>query len=403
MAFRVSSTIVCRSNSQIGISISLSHDGSVYSLGRHSKRGHGHEEELVDIPTKIPTLKNIKSIDCGHFHSIFLDSNGSVYTLGGNSKGQLGIQKTRKQLPFTHLPQKIDIPPAKQVGAGVYFSICITEGGDVFSFGDHGYAQCGVGYEEEQFSSPQHLTSVKDIDFAACGANFVICKTMDERIIVWGNNDCGQLGMPHPDVQNAPYSPSNWVKDTIVDIKCGDSHTLVLTSTGEVYYCGFTYHRQLGVGAFPDDPLLVNPTKISSLSGIKRIECGSNHSLCIDSEGNLFCFGKNYSGQLGLLDTEPKKDPIEHPTLSDVIDVSSRGNHTFVKTSSNKIFGFGMNFFGQLSVKTNDDTQLEPIEVFQDKEYIWCSKINSTAKSARSISDRPESDNQTPKKIQKIE
>jgi len=145
--------------------------------------------------------------------------------------------------------------------------------------------------------------------------------------------------------------------------------------------------------------------KIEDLSEITRIECGYDHSLCIDIKNDLYIFGENGSGQLGLGDRNDRYKPLKHPSLSNIIDISNGGSHTFVKTSNNEIYAFGYNEYSQLGFKTERDEEFTPIRVFEDNEDIWCSNINkSKAKSARSILPRPsnEGDNSPPKKKQKI-
>ena len=106
--------------------------------------------------------------------------------------------------------------------------------------------------------------------------------------------------------------------------------------------------------------------------------------MCIDSSNDLYVFGYNVYGQLGLGDTKHRYKPIKHPSLSNIIDISKGGKNTFVKTSNNEIYAFGYNNSSQLGIKTEHDNQITPIRVFEDNEDIWFSNINkSKAKSAR--------------------
>ena len=115
-----------------------------------------------------------------------------------------------------------------------------------------------------------------------------------------------------------------------------------------------------------------------------RIECSYNHSICIDSSGDLFVFGSNYYGQLGLDNNTLQSKPIKHPSLSDIIDISKGRYQTFVKTSNNEIYAFGSNEYSQLGIETEHEKQFTPIQVFRENEDIWFSNINkSKAKSAR--------------------
>jgi len=128
--------------------------------------------------------------------------------------------------------------------------------------------------------------------------------------------------------------------------------------------------------------------------------------MCINAYDDLYVFGLNLEGQLGLGDDDTRIQPIKHPSLSNVIDISSGGCHTLVKTSNNEIFTFGNNEFGQLGIKTEGDNQNTPIRVFEDNEDIWYSNIDkSKAKSARSrfTALRPsEEDNSPLNKKQKV-
>ena len=121
------------------------------------------------------------------------------------------------------------------------------------------------------------------------------------------------------------------------------------------------------------------------ISGIIRIECGICHSLCIDIYHNLYVFGCNQFGQLGLGDTNNRNKPIKHPSLSNIIDISNGGNHTFVKTSNNEIYAFGNNTWSELGVDKELHNSYFPIQVFpNNNDNIWCSKVNKPkGKSAR--------------------
>ena len=124
--------------------------------------------------------------------------------------------------------------------------------------------------------------------------------------------------------------------------------------------------------------------KLSGISEITRIECGYFHSICIDVNNDMYVFGFNRHGQLGLGDTIKRFSPTKHPSFSNIIDVSSSGYCTFVKTSSNEIYAFGRNDYSQLGIETEDEIQLTPIRIFEDNEDIWHSNIKRLrAKSAR--------------------
>ena len=386
---RTTRTICCGNT----FTICISTDKKVYSFGMNGKGAHGHENEVVFPPKMIPSLKNIESVDCGANHTVCLDCDGNVFTFGRNNFGQLGIGD--ESVSITHIPQKVTLPPIKQIACGGDFTFCLTREGRLYVFGYDCFGAVGLGSldtsrKTKQFS-PKIINKPKtmvNIEFIESAGSQVMCKTFDNKVFCWGYNYYGQLGISrNKTTVNTPVLLKKWKGlKNIVDIKCGGGHTLVLLSNGDVYSCG----DEIVIGRETDEEYYdalndyficfsSSLKKIEALSNIVRIECGCYNSYCIDSHYNLFVFGK-----LGINQMDSVNSPIIHPSLSNIIDVASGGLITFVKTSNNEIYALGDNRFSQLGIKTENKKQTTPIRVFEDNEDIWFSNINkSKAKSAR--------------------
>ena len=378
MASRFVSTVVCVDDiwNKYGYTVSIANDGRVYSFGKHLNGAHGHKEADVFPPKRINSLTNIQSVSCFQGHTMCLDYDGNVFIFGSNEGGSLGIGKRQDKLKYSYKPRKLDLPPIKQVSCGSDFSICLSQEGNLYSFGSNSHGQLGHGTFGNA-NVPVLIETLNNVDFVECGYSFAICKTLNNLIYSWGYNHYGQLGKLKS--SRAPEKCTNW-PDNVVDIKCGESHTLILTSNMEVYSCGSNMLCQLGREV---DRRSFSVEKIEDLPEIIRIECGNWHSMCLDINYNLYIFGYNTFGQLGLNDKDNRVLPIQH-SLSNIIDISSKGNHTFVKTSDNEIYGFGRNSHSQLGINT-EEKQLSPVKILEGAEYIWCRnmKNKSMAKSAR--------------------
>ena len=377
------STIVCVDKflGRNGSTICISCDKELYSMGVNKKGGNGQKDNTIFLyPQKVISLTNIQAVDCGFEHTICLDTMGNVYTFGSNEYGVLGIGLKEDELAYTHLPQKVNLPPVKQISCGDIFNICVTEEHTLFSFGLSNFGQLGHG-NTHNFNMPKLIENLENVNFVTCAKESVICKTFDDSIYAWGSNMSLQLGFRDKStIYSTPSKCINW-PNNIIDIKCGSIHVIMLSSEGDVYSCGSNYFGQLGRDTNKDDALV---DKIESLSDIMRIECGYLSSICIDTKGDVYIFGNNLQGQLGCGHFKNIIEPLKHPSLSNIIDVSSKGSHIFVKTSSNKILGFGDNSTFQLGIHTKEQFQLFPIRLLEDKEDIWVSNINkSNAKSAR--------------------
>lgn len=82
---------------------------------------------------------------------------------------------------------------------------------------------------------------------------------------------------------------------------CGDVHTMVLTEAGEIYCFGGGSCGQLGFGDILQMPLDVDrcpfmpvPKKIESLNGVVVIQlaCGDSHSMALTKEGYVYAWGE---------------------------------------------------------------------------------------------------------------
>jgi len=382
---------VLRSNS---FSLFVSSKGDVYSIGIHTQGAHGHEKR-VRTPTMISSLTNVISVGCGTKHSVCLDSDGNVFTFGSNYFGHLGIGVDRDTLEFTHIPQKVNLPPCKEISCGDDFTVCLSEDRFLYSFGCNINGQLGFG-NAGSYNSPHKIFSLQDVEFIECGRDHAFCKTLNNEIFCWGNNNYGQLGLGNYNIQNTPILCSSLSNEDIVDIKCASWYTLVLTSNQHVLSCGNNGCGQIGRKL---DNGYSSPSfqKIEELSEIIRIECGGDHSMCIDINNDLYVFGNNMFTQLGLGDRNSIYIPFKHPSLSNIIDISKGGYYTFVKTSNNEIYAFRR--------RSLEITDKLPFRIFEDNEDIWCGSTGkSKAKSARSILPRikEKEDNSPPKKKQKI-
>ena len=81
-----------------------------------------------------------------------------------------------------------------------------------------------------------------------------------------------------------------------VNIYCGNNHSFYMNKKGDVFGWGLNNHGQLGIGNRQNTHL---PTQIMKLSGMQVVEMagGEHHSIALTAEGQVYCWGKNDEGQ----------------------------------------------------------------------------------------------------------
>lgn len=86
---------------------------------------------------------------------------------------------------------------------------------------------------------------------------------------------------------------------TVQTVSCGRSHCLVLSAIGVVFSCGLGSHGQLGHG---DLQCVDSLRLVEALEGVRMstVCAGGWHSMALSDCGDLYVWGWNDVGQLGL-------------------------------------------------------------------------------------------------------
>lgn len=105
-------------------------------------------------------------------------------------------------------------------------------------------------------------------------------------------------------VQDIPEARLNYSKGkgipsiegiTAESVACGEMHSAIICPNGQVYVFGKNKHGQLGLGRYS------KREKIQELSiRARRVALGKDHTLLLDLHGNVYATGSNSNGQLGL-------------------------------------------------------------------------------------------------------
>ncbi|KAM7021691.1 putative E3 ubiquitin-protein ligase HERC4 [Passerculus sandwichensis] len=136
----------------------------------------------------------------------------------------------------------------------------------------------------------------------------------------------------------------------IVQIACGDQHAMALSRGGELFTWGQNTHGQLGVGS--QTTLAPKPQLVERLKGIPlaQIAAGGAHSICVSLSGAVFSWGKNSFGQLGLGDTKDRDCPTYVGALEHwkTVFISCGADHTAVLSKEGLVCTFGAGGCGQL-------------------------------------------------------
>ncbi|XP_072812784.1 X-linked retinitis pigmentosa GTPase regulator isoform X6 [Vicugna pacos] len=276
---------------------------------------------------------------------------------------------------------KNDIPI--YLSCGDEHTAIITGNNKLFMFGCNNWGQLGLG-SKSTVSKPTCVKALKQekVKFAACGRNHTLVSTEGGKVYAAGGNNEGQLGLGDTEERNTFHLVSFFTSQhKIKQLSAGSNTSAVLTEDGELFMWGDNSEGQIGLNNITN---VCVPHQVTVGKPISWISCGYYHSAFITTEGELYTFGEAECGKLGL----PPELLVNHkvPQLvpgipEKVIQVACGGGHTVVLTE-NAVYSFGLGQFGQLGLGTFIFETSEPriIDDIKDQKisHISCGE-NHTA------------------------
>jgi hypothetical protein len=167
----------------------------------------------------------------------------------------------------------------------------------------------------ENFFNDLNISDVK------CGSFHTLLQTSSGEVYAWGSNRYGQISNGCNDYQNTPIKVNGFSGERVVMISCGWGHSMALTESGHVYSWGFNGYGQLGNGNTVDS----NTPKLVELNSVivERISCGQWHSLLLSKDGAIYAFGDNDLGQIGKGYNNTQLTPVKINDKIKFIDIAA--------------------------------------------------------------------------------
>jgi alpha-tubulin suppressor-like RCC1 family protein len=345
--------------------ILLLNNGTLYSCGTNLYGNLGiltNSGRITANPTPqlIPDIANVSDITCGIYHTVVLTEDQKVYTFGLNQSGQLASPTNYGNSSANSVPYLVpNTDNIISIGAGGAHTILLQRNGQIKLFGSGQQGQLGNSQSDVQLFFEEVVIDNLLIAKSGPTAHHSIFVLGNTKIKSCGYNNYGQLGVGNPSII-FNSTPIESLYNGIVDVACGSQHTLTLQSTKEVCSFGYNFSGQLGITtnsglAFAN----VTPSKIPNIRNAKQVSAGNSHSAILTTTGQVLTFGLNQRGQLGrstnvgLTTANPTPTAID---ISNAISVSCGANHTAVLLSTGQVVTFGLNLRGQLGRSTNINT-----------------------------------------------
>ena len=268
-------------------------------------------------------------------HCLLLTTTGAVYSWGNGTHGKLGLGDSSNRIVPTsiHAIQQ----EVQWVGCGAEYSAALTVGGSLSMWGNGSCGQLGNGTVGNANVPTQVVAAGLDriqITHCAAGYEHVLAITAPNHVVyAWGNNVDGRLGELVGGGENDSNKKSTTTTTqailavptpidigkgfvTVTSIAAGHQHSLALTSQGLVFAWGSNTFGQLGLGKKCKKSTVVVTPHLVNVPQCSQLSCGFAHSGCVTIAGDVYMWGQNDVGQLGIGERSgPKCTPVQIQSL----------------------------------------------------------------------------------------
>jgi alpha-tubulin suppressor-like RCC1 family protein len=347
-----------------GVAVGMSHSaaissGALYVWGENDM-GELGLGDMTDrhVPTALTAAQTFVSVSAGSDYTCALDDAGAVYCFGANDRGQLGQgDRTARDVPT-----RVPLPVAARVVSNNFEHVCaLLADASLYCWGQNFEGE--LGQDDNSPGSNQDDTAVdilspvqvpgtdwNDVsagDGVTCGVRF------DGTLWCWGRNSGHQLAQSasapiqirHP-VQVG--SDSDWLR-----VNSGQQFSFALKQDHSLWSWGTNVGSPsdgspLGVA----DAELDTPTRLGAASDWVAFATRVFHTCAVNRQNELWCWGRNIEGQLGLSDLELRTTPTH--VADGIAAVAVSWFTTCALTTAGHVLCTGANDHGQIGDGTTN-------------------------------------------------
>ena len=369
-------------------------DGSAWCWGRNADSQLGNNSTTNNStpiqvlgPEGAGKLADVSQITAGYTYSCAIKTDGSAWCWGDNDYGQLGNNSIiAKRTPFQvvglgGVNGTSKLTDVSQITGGYSHTCAVKTDGTVWCWGLNADGQLGIGttiikrtpVQVFDFDGIDNLTDVSQI---TAGSYHTCALKTEGTVWCWGRNNLGQLGIGTTSSENTPVQVlgldgSGNLTGVSQITGGGGSSTCALKTDGTVWCWGYNFSGQLGNNSGTDKRTPVQVLGVGgsgNLTEVAQIIAGTSHTCAVKNEGTVWCWGNNSFGQLGNNSATVKLTPIQvlglgaSGNLTDVSQITAGSYHNCVIKTDDTVWCWGYNDYGQLGINSTSDKRT-PVQV----------------------------------------
>ena len=324
-------------------------------------------------PLQVGTATNWASVSVGLSFSCGLRTDGTLWCWGTNWAGQLGTSTNSGTNNATAVPVQVGAATDWTAVSTGHSSTCgVRSGGTLWCWGGNRYGQLGTSTNNDS-DTPNPTPAQAGVGTVwtsvSTDGGHTCALTASATIWCWGQNASGELGRPRPEetstqtafpVPGQVGSATDWAS-----VDTGNDHTCGLRTNGTAWCWGDNWSAELGNGAdLGTSTPHPTPIQVGTDGGWTSISAANAFSCGVRS-GTARCWGFNYNGQVGTATNAGSESPVTTPTQVGSAATWSAltaadGGFTCATRTDSTLWCWGNNYNGQLGNGSADREELNP-------------------------------------------
>lgn len=328
--------------------------GELYTWGHDSdddcgqgscgRLGHSFGKD-VNVPTKVTgglVGAHVVSVALGHRHGAAVTTDGQVFTWG------MGLRNTSGSVIPALVGGALTGRRVISVSAAEGFTVALTDVGKIWAWGASKHGTLGLG----TINMTDIPTCVegeligKHVVCVTASSSHTLAVTSKGEVFSWGMGYNGCLG--HGNVQHklVPTCVEGDLKGlSVVAVSAEDCHSAAVTKEGKLFFWGASYDHTLTSDS--EESMTLIPTLVEGALADKRVisvSVGCHHMAAVTKTGECYIWGSGAWGRLGLGEVEDRFSPtLVRGALrgQHVVEVTAGKMHSAVVTLEGNIYTWG--------------------------------------------------------------
>ena len=356
----------------------------LFSLGTLTVRATSRDNSEVTGTAVINLTGQIvrgdwRMVRIGQDHTMAIAWDNSLWVWGRNHEGQLGLGDWGATA-FKNVPTKVGSNTDwVTISGGLQHTFGIRgtgAAGTLWSWGNTAEGRLGIGTAAGRRVEPTQVTQAVNDNWTQVsgGFNFSLGIRSDGTLWAWGRGEHGRLGDAATLDRNAPVKVGSSTQRLLpewrfIAASAGASHGVAIRVDGTLWGWGTGEQGQLGpsrMGATNSTPAQIKLPVPHDNLGFRAVSAGSQFTVAIDENGDMWVWGNNRYGQRGngasvntetvnagtLAQREANAVPqrITHTTSWRSVDLSNASAHVLAIDSDGALWTWGSNERGQIGL-----------------------------------------------------